>query len=366
MSHIPSSKVGGISAANKLARLNSDGKLAASFGGGADEVAILDGDGKLPVGNAAPKSVYITGGAEAIAPGDIGAVTAAELNAAINGLDPKANVRIATTTNITLSNEQTLQSVALSAGDRVLVAGQTDATTNGIYDVVDGGAWTRSTDCDVNAEVTSGLSVFVSEGTNAGKQYFLTTVDPIVVGTTELLFSVFSSLQLSDAAPEDLADTASAGVSASAARADHVHSNAGLLLLSGASVMEGNLDMGSNQIVSLAAGTQPDHAANVSQATGGMTIYNASTISTTATLEWGKAYLCDTTSSNFTVTLPDAAALSNNLGRKIKVWNIGTGVLTIAPAASNTINGSASSFTLEVQYESADLMEIGNNAVLSE
>lgn len=116
-----------------------------------------------------------------------------QIEASSQGLDVKLSVRAATTANITLENEQTVDGVALVAGDRVLVKNQTDASENGIYDVVDGGAWTRSADSDSDDEVTAGLFTFVSEGTSQGDTgWVLSTNDTITVGTTELTFTQFS------------------------------------------------------------------------------------------------------------------------------------------------------------------------------
>jgi hypothetical protein len=108
------------------------------------------------------------------------------------GLDFKASCRVATTANITLSGTQTIDGVAVVAGDRVLVKNQTTASTNGIY-VVAAGSWTRATDADASAEVTSGLFVFIEEGTtNVDTAWVLTTNNPIALGTTALTFSQFS------------------------------------------------------------------------------------------------------------------------------------------------------------------------------
>lgn len=102
--------------------------------------------------------------------------------------DPKDSCRVATTANITLSGTQTIDGVSVIAGDRVLVKNQTTASENGIY-VCASGAWARSTDADSDAEVTSGMSTFISEGTaGAGKTYVLSTADPIILGTTSLTF----------------------------------------------------------------------------------------------------------------------------------------------------------------------------------
>ncbi len=116
------------------------------------------------------------------------------VDTAINGVDWKDSAKAAASSDVTLSGEQTIDGVALVTGDRVLVKGQTDATENGIY-VVDSSAWTRSADADNNpgGEVTTGLAVFVEEGTLSGSNGFvLTTPDPITLGTTALSFSQFS------------------------------------------------------------------------------------------------------------------------------------------------------------------------------
>ncbi|MFM8446874.1 MAG: hypothetical protein ACKN92_01705, partial [Candidatus Nanopelagicaceae bacterium] len=56
------------------------------------------------------------------------------------GIDAKQSCKVATTTNITLTGTQTIDSIALSVGDRVLVKNQATASQNGIY-VVASGAW---------------------------------------------------------------------------------------------------------------------------------------------------------------------------------------------------------------------------------
>jgi hypothetical protein len=121
------------------------------------------------------------------------AATKAYVDAARSGLDVKASVRVATTANITLSATQTIDGVAVIAGDRVLVKNQTIGSGNGLYDVA-AGAWTRSADSDTSLEFNSGAFTFVEEGTiGAGKGYVLTTANPITLGTTSLTFTLFSS-----------------------------------------------------------------------------------------------------------------------------------------------------------------------------
>jgi hypothetical protein len=120
------------------------------------------------------------------------AATKNYVDAATIGLDVKASVRAATTANITLSGTQTVDGVALNIGDRVLVKAQTSGSANGIY-VVASGAWTRSADTAISADVSSGMFTFATEGTiNAGTGWILTTADPITLGTTALTYTQFS------------------------------------------------------------------------------------------------------------------------------------------------------------------------------
>jgi hypothetical protein len=110
------------------------------------------------------------------------------ITAAMNRQDIKKSVRVATTNNITLTNAQTVDGVALVVGDRVLVKNQTTGSQNGIYTVATG-AWIRAEDADESAEVTPGLTVPVESGTqNADTVWLLITDAPIVLGTTALTF----------------------------------------------------------------------------------------------------------------------------------------------------------------------------------
>jgi phage-related tail fiber protein len=120
------------------------------------------------------------------------AATKAYVDAARSGLDVKASVRVATTANITLSGTQTIDGVAVVAGDRVLVKNQATGSENGIY-VVAAGSWSRATDADTSTEVTAGLFTFVEEGTaGADSGWVLSTNAPVTIGTTSLTFAQFS------------------------------------------------------------------------------------------------------------------------------------------------------------------------------
>lgn len=103
-------------------------------------------------------------------------------------LDSKQSVRVATTGNIALAGLQTIDGIALVAGDRVLVKNQTVAKDNGLY-IAAAGVWARALDADTSAEVTSALLVSVEQGaTLADTRWQLVTDGMIVLGATALTF----------------------------------------------------------------------------------------------------------------------------------------------------------------------------------
>ena len=97
----------------------------------------------------------------------------------------KAPCRAATTANITLSGEQTIDGIAIVADDRVLVKNQTDTTENGIYDA-SASAWTRAKDFDGARDVVDGTQVFVNLGSTYASTYwkFKGNTNPIVIGVS--------------------------------------------------------------------------------------------------------------------------------------------------------------------------------------
>lgn len=107
-----------------------------------------------------------------------------------SGAQWKEPVAVATTANITLSGEQTIDGVSTSAS-RILVKNNTTQSQNGIW-VTAAGAWTRATDADSAAEIL-GMAVYVTGGTaNGGKQFVCTATGTITVGTTALPFQQIS------------------------------------------------------------------------------------------------------------------------------------------------------------------------------
>ena len=109
------------------------------------------------------------------------------------GLDPKASCVAATTANITLSGTQTIDGVALIAGDRCLVKNQSAPAENGIY-VVAAAAWTRAADMNAWVEVP-GAFTFIEQGTTqADTGWVCTSNAGGTLGTTAITFVQFAGV----------------------------------------------------------------------------------------------------------------------------------------------------------------------------
>ena len=111
-----------------------------------------------------------------------------ELVDAINNINqaPRLYADIATTGAIVLATTglTAIDGVTPVAGTKVLVKDQATASQNGTY-VASLGPWIRTADV-----FTAGTEVYVESGTaNALTVWTLTTPDPIVIGTTSLIFT---------------------------------------------------------------------------------------------------------------------------------------------------------------------------------
>lgn len=110
----------------------------------------------------------------------------------LNGITTSVAVKppcvAVTSANITLSGLQTIGGVVLAEGDRVLVRAQTSSVDNGIYNASTSG-WTRAKDFDGARDVTQGTLVLVRSGIAQGSIWEVTTANPIVIGTSAIVFS---------------------------------------------------------------------------------------------------------------------------------------------------------------------------------
>ena len=152
------------------------------------------------------------------------AATKAYVDAVKTGLNVKDAVKLGTTAALAASTYAngssgvgatltanangalSIDSVAVSTSDRVLIKDQADAAQNGIYTVTNtGGAGaafvlTRATDCDTAAEMPGGSFVFVEQGTNNADNGFVFTHNGTpTIGTTDLTVAQFSGAGQIDA-----------------------------------------------------------------------------------------------------------------------------------------------------------------------
>jgi hypothetical protein len=149
------------------------------------------------------------------------------VDSAVQGMKWKAPVRAVAVANVaSLSGPQTIDTVPLVAGNRVLLTAQGTASQNGIYDV-NAGAWTRSSDMAAGSDGAN-VTCFVSEGSYQDTAWTCTSnTGSAVVGTDSLAFVQFgtgsialATLPASNIQPDD---AATVGTSVRAAREDHVH-----------------------------------------------------------------------------------------------------------------------------------------------
>tara|TARA_B110000977_G_scaffold198152_1_gene282361 strand:+ start:2388 stop:4772 length:2385 start_codon:yes stop_codon:yes gene_type:complete len=247
-----------------------------------------------------------------------------EISAAAEGLDVKESARVATTENITLSGLQTVDGVTLVAGDRVLVKDQTASETNGIYVVVDGGAWTRSTDADEPSELNAGTFVFVEEGSvNSDAGFVVSSDNPITIGTDAMVWTQFSG-----------AGTVVAGLGI-----DKTGSTLSVVAGSGITVDGGGVSIASDYTGQASIDT-------VGTITSG--VWNGSTIDVahggtgTTSLTSGDYLVGNGTGAVSTVSsIPgsdisgDIAGNADNVNGTVAIANGGTGATTAAGARSN-------------------------------
>ena len=124
------------------------------------------------------------------------AATKQYVDARAAGLDPKATVIAVANTTITLSGTQTIDGVAVTSGQRVLVNAQAGAgvasAANGIY-ICNSGAWTLAPDWSSSTVAVPGSFTFCEAGTNySSSGWVVQQTGTITPGTTPVLFVQFS------------------------------------------------------------------------------------------------------------------------------------------------------------------------------
>ena len=119
------------------------------------------------------------------------ATTKSYVDSVAQGLNVKVAVIAATTGDITLSGTQTIDGIAVTAGQRVLVKNQALPQNNGIY-VVNASTWVRSLDMDTWAEVPSAFTFVETGSTQADTGWVCTSDIGGTINTTPIVWAQFS------------------------------------------------------------------------------------------------------------------------------------------------------------------------------
>jgi hypothetical protein len=235
-----------------------------------------------------------------LAPADgTDAANKAYVDSVAAGLDIKPSVAAASTANLTLSGEQTIDGV-LTSTSRVLVKNQSTASQNGIY-VSAAGAWSRAADM-ASGSNAAGAFTFVEAGSvNAGRGYVVSS--GAVVGTDALVWTQFNA---------GSSYTAGDGIAISGGSiAVDLATDPGLEISGGK--LRAKVD--SSGVITRAAG-----GLNVQAATASQSGYqNATQFGLTSSLGamGSRATLTTTDATPVTISLP---SLSTSKRRRISLW----------------------------------------------
>jgi hypothetical protein len=292
------------------------------------------------------------------------------LNANVGGW--KQPARVYCSTNITIASPgASLDGIAMNAGDRVVLNGQSTGSENGVY-VWNGAAvaMTRATDCttgDNSLTGVLGMVIIVEEGTQADKMFALSNNAPITVGTTALSFVATSASVYTGSTGVTLVGN-DFRIDNTWFSGDATIDGSGVIAIGAGKVTNAML-AGSIAYSKLAAMTSAELATVVNDETGsGALVFGTSPTLTTPTIiastdtmgDANKTYgsgvteiqLTSALTATRTLTLPAANAFAR--GTKLRFTDaIGgisyTNTVTLTRAGTDTING-ATTKTLNVVY----------------
>jgi hypothetical protein len=107
----------------------------------------------------------------------------------------KAPCRTVATSNIALAGLQTISTITVVEGDRVLVTAQSTGADNGIY-LASSGTWTRAPDFDGARDAVQGTQIPIVRTGAQTALYEVATANPITIGSTAITFTLRYSANL--------------------------------------------------------------------------------------------------------------------------------------------------------------------------
>ncbi len=268
----------------------------------------------------------------------------------------------ATLTNSSTQAAITIDGVALSSTQRVLVNDQVAPAQNGIYTVTTVGSgasnWvlTRATDFDTSAEMLEGSYTNITSGTtNQGGVWIFTTSAPIVVGTTALnfgAFGIFGTMASQNAnavaiTGGNINGTIIGGSSPAAATFTTLNIANGAIVTGGSITFSGAFGF-TGTVTGATTVTFPT-TGTLATLAGTETLTNK-TITGTVNPQTGTTYTLvaadfrgKVTASNGsaqTYTLPQQSTLTTAAGVMCYLENIGAGTVTLVKEGSETLLGN--------------------------
>lgn len=256
------------------------------------------------------------------------AASASAAAASAAGIFWKEPVVNATTANITLSGEQTIDGI-LTSTSRILVKNQSDASENGAY-VTAAGAWARAAPLDTWNEHV-GAAVIVSSGSVHGDSAWICTVDAGgTLETTAITWAALSQVYTS-------ATTTTEGI---------------IELATLAEVATGS---DTSRAVT-AAGA----AAHYSPEARTITADTSTALNSALTHEGGVVTMNNASANVFTIE-PNAT-IAHSTGAQIDVIMLGAGVTSITGDTGVTLNGvSAGTGAMTARYGAVTLLRISSD-----
>lgn len=307
-------------------------------------------------------------------------VTKQQLDAAVQGLDIKEGARAASTANLTLSGNQTVDGISLVNGDRILVKNQSAPAENGVY-TVDTGTWPRVSDSSTAAELNGAL-VTVKEGSTQANTGWYQYEEVVSLNVDPVNFNQFfgagtyaadgQGIELSGSTFALELDSTTLSKSASGLKvADLGITNAQIALAAAIALTKLAATTASRALVSDGSGfivPATTTAAEIGHVNGvtspiqtqldGKVGINTSAQSGDFTAASGFTYLVDSSGGARIVTLP---APSANAWIFVKdIGNASTNSITINTPGAETIDGEAQ-YIITSDYGSAFLVSNGTN-----